>query len=201
MIQGRDLLEAAQGGYACSSRAKRDNRSPLYHENRDLTLKIRAPFTQSPQMTEMAQIFRLKPGLSRYKVKSELQPNAEFSHPGSNVLTDTIYLNLEMFMQIMTFIPGDAGAMGVADGVTTLGADGQPFDWTTVTAGNFFIASSKHCPKHAEVKVFYRDHWFYIRKDDVSSRSVLAVLEILFSLQESDEKTGGPVLTLPAGGR
>ena len=33
-----------------------------------------------------------------------------------------------------------------------------------------------------------------------SSLSGLAVLEILFSLQESDEKTGGPVLTLPVGG-
>ena len=34
----------------------------------------------------------------------------------------------------------------------------------------------------------------------MNSRSVLAVLEILFSLQESDEKAAGPVLTLPVGG-
>ena len=46
----------------------------------------------------------------------------------------------------------------------------------------------------------YRDHWFYIAKNDVDSRSVLAILEILFALQESDEKTAGPVLTLPTGG-
>jgi hypothetical protein len=49
------------------------------------------------------------------------------------------------------------------------------------------------------VAVPYRGYWFFIRRDDVSSRSTLAVLEILFALQESDEATAGPVLTLPAG--
>ena len=33
----------------------------------------------------------------------------------------------------------------------------------------------------------------------MNSRSALAVLEILFSLQESDDAATGPVLTLPAG--
>ena len=47
--------------------------------------------------------------------------------------------------------------------------------------------------------VYYRGYWYYISREDVTSRSVLAVLEILFSLQESDEAAGGPVLTLPAG--
>jgi hypothetical protein len=45
----------------------------------------------------------------------------------------------------------------------------------------------------------YRGYWFYIPRDDVNSRSVLAVLEILVALQESDETTTAPVLTLPAG--
>jgi hypothetical protein len=34
----------------------------------------------------------------------------------------------------------------------------------------------------------------------VKSRSVLAILEILFALQESDGKSVGPLLTLPLGG-
>ena len=68
--------------------------------------------------------------------------------------------------------------------------------------GNFFIASQKHRPRdsEAEVAIPYRGYWFFLRKTDVDSRSALAVLEILFSLQESDEKAGGPVLTLPVGG-
>ena len=43
-------------------------------------------------------------------------------------------------------------------------------------------------------------HWFFIPRTDVNSRAVLAVLEILFSLQESAEKGAGPLLTLPLGG-
>ena len=35
---------------------------------------------------------------------------------------------------------------------------------------------------------------------DVNSRAVLAILEILFALQESDGKSVGPLLTLPLGG-
>ena len=78
----------------------------------------------------------------------------------------------------------------VADGVApmTPGPDGRPFDWTRVTAGNFFVASQKHRPRDAEVAVQYRGYWFYIPREDVNSRSVLAVLEILFALQESDEQ-------------
>ena len=88
------------------------------------------------------------------------------------------------------------------DGIApmTPGSDGRPFNWTTVTAGQFFVASSKEHPRDSEVAVSYRGYWFFIPKTDVDSRAVLAVLEILFALQESDEKAGGPVLTLPAGG-
>ena len=203
MIRGNDLLDAAKDGYAYRIKPGSEI-ATLHKENRDLTLKIRSGFTRSPEMEEIAKIFNLKPGLSRYRIKSELQPDAESSHPGTNVPGDTIYLNLRSVLQIMTFlskgvcVPVEHIANGEAP--TTVGPDGQPFDWTTVTAGNFFIASSKHCPKDAEVKVCYRGYWFYIPKNDVNSRAVLAVLEMLFSLQESNDRQSGPVLTLPVGG-
>ncbi|MCA1685786.1 MAG: hypothetical protein LC745_07315, partial [Planctomycetia bacterium] len=138
-----------------------------------------------------------------YKIKSELQPDAESSPPGALGAGDTIYLNLRSVLQIMTFlskgvcVPAEHVVSGVAP--TTPGPDGRPFDWTRVTAGNFFVASQKHRPRDAEVAVQYRGYWFSIPRGDVNSRAVLAVLEILFSLQESDEKSAGPVLTLPVG--
>ena len=48
--------------------------------------------------------------------------------------------------------------------------------------------------------VQYRGYWFYIAPNDVKSRAALAILEILFALQESDGKSVGPLLTLPLGG-
>ena len=177
----------------------------LHKRERELTLKIRSRFTNSPEMVELAQIFNLTPGLSRYRIKSELQPGAESSpvNPGVGP-RDTIYLNLRSILQIMTFlskgvcVPQEHALTGIAP--MTRSQDGTLYDWTRVTAGNFFVASQKHRPKDAEVAVFYRGYWFFIPRTDVSSRSVLAVLEILFALQESDEKAAGPVLTLPVGG-
>ena len=45
----------------------------------------------------------------------------------------------------------------------------------------------------------YRGYWFYIAPDDVNSRAALAILEVVFALQESDGKSVGPLLTLPIG--
>ena len=202
-VNGTDLLAAAKDGYIY--RAKSGDQMVLLKQNRELTLKIRPAFTHSPEMEEIAKIFSLDTGLGRYKIKSELQPEVQGSLPlgEKSAPRDTIYLNLRSILQMMTFlskgvcVPVEHVANGVAP--TTLGPDGQPFDWTTITAGNFVVASQKHCPKDAEVAVPYRGYWFYISRDDVNSRSVLAVLEILLALQESDEKAGGPVLTLPAG--
>jgi hypothetical protein len=154
-------------------------------------------------MVEMAGIFNLTAGLPRYKIESELEPGAESTPPSALPVGDTIYLNLRSILQIMTFlskgvcIPDEHIRNGVAP--MTPDADGRPFDWTRITAGNFVVDVQKHRPRDAEVAVPYRGYWFYIRRGDVNSRSVLAVLEILFSLQESDEKSTGPVLTLPAG--
>jgi len=94
-------------------------------------------------------------------------------------------------------VPEDHVLSGVAP--TTRLPDGRPFDWTPITAGNFSVHAQKHRPKDAEVAVHYRGYWFYIAPDDVNSRAVLAILEILFGLQESDGKSVGPLLTLPLG--
>ena len=152
----------------------------------------------------MARIFRLTPGLSKYRIKSELTEEANQRLP-SPLGDDTIYLNMRSVLQIMTFlskgvcVPEEHVRSGVAP--VTPGPDGQPFDWTQVTAGNFFVHAQKHRPRDAEVAVQYRGYWFYIAPNDVNSRAALAILEILFALQESDGRNAGPLLTLPIGGR
>jgi hypothetical protein len=201
-VKGTDLLDAAKDGYVY--RAKGVGKMALYKRDKEMMLKIRGPFRQSPEMQEMAEIFHLTPGLSRYKIKSELQPDTQNTPPTALDEGATIYLNLRSVLQIMTFlskgvcVPEEHVQDGLAP--TTTGVDGRPFDWTRVTAGNFFVASQKKRPAESEVAVFYRGYWFFIPKTDVHSRSVLAVLEILFSLQDSGKETTGPVLTLPTGG-
>jgi hypothetical protein len=200
-IRGRDLLNAAHDGYVY--RTKGQGRMTLLKREKDLVLKIRPQFVDSPEMAEVARIFRLVPGQKMYKIKSELTEEA--NERNYNALeSDTIYMNLRSVLQIMTFlskgvcVPDEHVIAGVVP--VTPGPDGQVFDWTQVTAGHFTVHAQKHRPRNPEVAVYYRGYWFYIASDDVKSRAALAILEVFFALQESDGKSAGPLLTLPVGG-
>ena len=73
-VQGRDLLAAGKDGYVY--RAAGNGQVTLLKRDKDLVLKIREPFINSPEMEEVARIFHLKPGLRLYKIKSELSEEA-----------------------------------------------------------------------------------------------------------------------------
>jgi hypothetical protein len=200
-VQGRDLVNAAHDGYVFRTRGA-DQVTVLKRE-KQLVLKIRPAYVHSPEMAEVARIFRLTPGLSKYRIKSELAPEQEAPLP-KPLGDDTIYMNLRSVLQIMTFlskgvcVPAEHVRSGLAP--STPGPDGLPFDWTRVTAGHFVVSSQKHKPHEAEVAVPYRGYWFYIAATDTNSRAILAILEVLFALQESDGRNVGPLLTLPLGG-
>jgi hypothetical protein len=200
-VDGSHLLNAAKDGYVF--RARGDGRMALLKREKDLFLKIRGPYVHSPEMAEVARIFNLAPGLGQYRIKSELTEEATRRSP-SPLGNDTIYLNMRSVLQIMTFlskavcVPEEHVRSGIVP--LTPGPDGRPYDWTRIMAGNFFVLSQKHRPRDAEVAIQYRGYWFYIPTQDVNSRAVLAILELLFALQESDGRNVGPLLTLPLGG-
>jgi hypothetical protein len=200
-VLGRDILNAARDGYVYRTRGA--DRMTVLKREKQLVLKIRPQYVRSPEMAEVTRIFRLTPGLSEYRIKSELSGEEQPELP-KPLGDDIIFMNLRSVLQIMTFlskgvcVPVEHVVSGVAP--STAGPDGQPFDWTRVTAGNFQVFSQKHKPRGAEVAVPYRGYWFYIATNDTNSRAVLAILEILFALQESDGKSVGPLLTLPLGG-
>jgi hypothetical protein len=200
-VGGREVIEAAREGYVF--RAQGEGQVRLLKRKKDLFLKIRPAYRHSPEMEEVSRIFGLAPGLSRYRIESELSDEVTQKAP-SPLGNETIYMNMRSVLQIMTFlskgvcVPEEHIRSGTAP--ITPGPDGRPFNWTRVTAGNFFVGSQKHRPHDAEVAVAYRGYWFYIDRSDVNSRAMLAVLEMLFALQESGDRSAGPLLTLPLGG-
>jgi hypothetical protein len=202
VVQGRDLLNAAHDGYVY--RARGPDQMTVVKREKELVLKIRPAFVRSPEMAEVARIFRLIPGQSKYRIKSELAAEEPRALPRPMGDGETITMNLRSVLQIMTFlakgvcVPEEHVRSGIAP--STPGPDGLPFDWTRITAGHFFVCSQKHKPHESEVAVPYRGYWFYIAATDTNSRAILAILEILFALQESDGKSVGPLLTLPLGG-
>jgi hypothetical protein len=201
-VKGADVLNAARDGFVY--RAQKDGKITLMKREKSLYLRIRPAYVHSPEMAEVARIFKLTPGLSQYRLKSELTDEANPKLP-TPLESDTIYMNLRSVLQVMTFlakgvcVPEEHVMSGNAP--VTLDENGQPFDWTKITAGHFIVHAQKHRPRNPEVAVHYRGYWFYIAPDDVESRAALAILEIVFALQESDGRSVGPLLTLPIGGR
>ena len=62
------------------------------------------------------------------------------------------------------------------------------------------IHSSKQEPSGPFAAIPYRSHWFWIDDRDYQSKSVFSFMLILFSLTDTDStKTGGPLITIPAG--
>ncbi len=62
-VQGKDLLSAAKDGYVY--RAHGDGQVRLLKREKDLVLKIRPEYVDSPEMAEVARIFHLAPGAAR----------------------------------------------------------------------------------------------------------------------------------------
>ena len=73
-IGGRDSWNAARDGYVF--RNKGQGRMTLLKREKDLVLNLRPAFINSPEMQEAERIFRLIPGQSMYKIKSELTEEA-----------------------------------------------------------------------------------------------------------------------------
>ena len=200
-IRGQDLLNAAKDGYAY--RPQSEGRVTVVKRDKGLYIRIRDRYRNAPEMLEWQQIFRVTPGLSEYQLKSELSDEAHRKpRPlGENI----IYVNMRSVLQIMTFlskgvcVPDEHVQSGIAP--STPGPDGEPYDWKRITAGHFTVHVQKHRPRDAEIAIPYRGYWFFVAPDDVRSRSVLSIIEIMFALQESDVRSAGPVLTLPIGGR
>jgi hypothetical protein len=61
------------------------------------------------------------------------------------------------------------------------------------------IQSSLKKPSDAFVAVPYHDCWFYIDDRDFPSKRVFSFLMFIFTLVETGNKGGGPVVTIPAG--
>ena len=79
----------------------------------------------------------------------------------------------------------------------TLGKDGEPFDWRHISEELFTIESSASKPQDAFLAVQYRDHWFYIRDNDVITKDTFVLFETLLALRAGEVPQSNTPLTLP----
>ena len=63
------------------------------------------------------------------------------------------------------------------------------------------VESAPRRPLNAFVAVRHRGSWFFIRNNDLESKSTFMLLSQLFNLQAGQIKTMAPALTIGAGGK
>jgi hypothetical protein len=63
---------------------------------------------------------------------------------------------------------------------------------------NIRISQGDERPGSSFTAVKYRENWFWISNEDYASKQTFAYLLLLFSLTESADKAGLPIVTIPA---
>lgn len=96
---------------------------------------------------------------------------------------------------------GPEGRRLVAD-AGGCGPEAADSTWRELTTSLFRVECAKHRPPRGEtfVEVLYQGTWFYIRNDDLDSKSTFGLLMQLFSLQAGGSEGITPTLTLDLGG-
>jgi hypothetical protein len=60
------------------------------------------------------------------------------------------------------------------------------------------IHSGKSSPENAFVVVKYHDSWFWIDDNDLESKRVFSLMMLFFTMVDTEDKEGKPVVTIPA---
>jgi len=76
-------------------------------------------------------------------------------------------------------------------------SNGEVFDWTELHKKQIGIHWSETRPSEAYMAIPYRGVWFYIRDNDLNSKSTFLLLQTLADLQAGTAPSAAPILTLP----
>jgi len=167
-------------------------------------LRIAPEALDSPEVETFTRTFRLKRGVTKYRISQEELNPFPSTLPAEGVtqidLETRSLLQGLFFLSTGVEVPPDHLSNGVAR--ATVDDDGRDFDWSVVTAGLFNVhwAPPGSRPPGAQVAIQYRGYWFYIDAADHETKSTFTLLMELSRLNlTGTSPSAKPVLTLPVG--
>ena len=98
---------------------------------------------------------------------------------------------LQIMIELASYI--DVPAKDIEEGRVAKFSDKNASDMPPLIR----VQSGASRPEDALVAVPYRDDWFWIDDTDIASKRMFSFLMLLFSLTETGEKTGAPIVTVP----
>lgn len=201
-VTARDIVEAAKSGY--EYRLDEGGTWTLLKKTTQPILLVDPQAAESAEMRDVARIFKLKSGLTRFPITQETFNPFPATYPKEGVTG--IDLDTRSLLQALYFVSHgvEVPAEHAAAGLVTVTRDpaGAPFDWRQVTDGLFraYSVKGEGRPPNAHVAIPYKGHWFYIDERDQDTKATFSLLVELSRL-ELTGKGAAPVLTLPVGGR
>ena len=201
-VTPRDVIEAAKSCYEYRL-DERGTGWTLLKKIPQPVLLVDPRAVDSAEMREVAQVFKLKLGLTKFPLTQEASKPFPATYPSEGVTG--IDLETRSLLQALYYVSHgiDIPAEHAAAGVVTVTRDstGRPFDWQLVIDGLFRVRSIKsdERPPSAHVAVPYRGYWFYVDDTDQDTKATFSLLMELSRLELTGKAGPGPVLTLPLG--
>jgi hypothetical protein len=202
-ITAAAVVDAAKSGM--EYRPQGDGRTwKLIRKENKLLVRVNEPAIGSPELDEVIHLLNLKPGQLTYDVvvaPGNVPDPLHYPRPPSAELritprsTSQVYFYLSNGVEV----PDEHVACGVVR--WTSDAEGKPMDPRELTRGIFEVHACKSHkpPATAYVAVQSRGYWYYIDDRDQASKSTLLLLHQVSRLDFRNQKSSGPVLTLPVG--
>lgn len=159
-----------------------------------LEFRFRPEAESDPDAIAFRELLGLRPDRDRYPVVPGFGPgDGESIH----VVPRSLIGALNYLSQAVEVPARDEEAGHVT---LTVSAEGVPFEWQALFAGLFRVSSSLETPNGAAVAVRYRDAWFYLRDDDLDSKSTFSLLAQLMALQAGPLGVRDTPITFSIGG-
>lgn len=177
----------------------------LTRRERRLVLEITPGAERLPELTELAHLLNLIPGLRQYDIVLATGVPDPLRHPSPP--TAEIRVETRSTAQAHLHLSNgvELPAEHLKAGVVALPVDetGRALDGREITSGLFAVSVTRghKPPPSAYVAVLYRGCWFYVDDRDHVSKATLALMLHLARLDFGREQTrrSGPLLTLPVG--
>lgn len=140
------------------------------------------------EIDEVRQLLNLDPEATEFELTFGPTPAS-----GREIAVQTRSL-----VQILMEVGGEVSvpASHIAEGRATPGLADPAAAAETIR--HIRIHSSTERSAQAFLSVPYRDHWFWIDDRDLATKRNFALLMLLFSLADTGEKKGVPLVTIPA---
>ncbi len=114
-----------------------------------------------------------------------------------------LYIETRSLLGIMYYLSHgiDSPKEDFKSGVITQTVDskGDSFSWEKITGDLLKVKTQNQNLKNSAVSVNYKNHWFYIDRSDLDSKSTFSLLGQIFYLQAGAIEGIRPTLTIPVG--